>query len=89
MLQDGELAYQGGLDELKESIARITIRSANPLPNDLGIENTVRQKITGKEAVVTIKKWHSEFQAQIAAKLDAEVNVEYLSLEDIFLELNS
>lgn len=89
MLQDGELAYQGGLDELKESVARVTIRSEKSLPDCLAIENIVRKKVTGTETVVTIKKWRPDLQAQIAEELNAQVSVEYLSLEDIFLELNS
>jgi len=89
MLQNGELGYQGGLDELKESIARLTIRAKNPLPRSLGLQHTVREKIMDKEAIVTLKKWLPELQMQLAEKLEAQVHVEYLSLEDIFLELNS
>lgn len=89
MLQNGELSYQGGLDELKESIARITITSTDLLPTYLTLENVVRKKVQGREAVVTIKNWQPSLQAEIAEKLNAQVHVEYLSLEDIFLELNS
>jgi len=89
MLENGELGYQGGLDELKESIARITIRSEHPLPANLGLDNIVRKKIEGKEAIVTVKKWQPELQFQIEKTFQAQVHVEYLSLEDIFLELNS
>jgi ABC-2 type transport system ATP-binding protein len=89
MLQNGELGYQGGLDELKESIVRLTIRAKDALPKFLDLQNTVREKVHGKEAVVTLKNWQPDLQIQIAEKLDAQVQVEYLSLEDIFLELNS
>lgn len=89
MLQNGELSYQGGLDELKESIARLTITTVDSLPTYLNLENVVRKKVHSKEAIVTIKNWHPSLQTEIAEKLNAQVHVEYLSLEDIFLELNS
>ena len=91
MLQSGELSYQGGLDELKESIARITINAQDDLPANLGVPNAniVKQRIQGKQAWLTLKNWSSEQQAFIEQQLNAEVYVEYLSLEDIFLELNA
>ena len=89
MLQNGELSYQGELDELKESIARLTISAKEDLPTNLGLHHVVKQRIQGKQAWVTLKNWVPEQQGQIAQKFNADVHVEYLSLEDIFLELNA
>lgn len=89
MLQNGELSYQGGLDELKESIARLTISAKEDLPTSLGLYHVVKQRIQGKQAWVTLKNWVPAQQEQIAQQFNADVSVEYLSLEDIFLELNS
>ncbi|HOY21844.1 MAG TPA: ABC transporter ATP-binding protein [Cellvibrio sp.] len=89
MLQNGELSYQGGLDELKESIARLTISAKENLPTNLGLSNVVKQRIQGEKAWVTLKNWSPEQQEKIAQQLNADVQVDYLSLEDIFLELNS
>lgn len=89
MLQNGELSYQGGLDELKESIARITISANEDLPKNLGLDSVVKQRVQGKQAWVTLKNWQPEQQDLIAQKFNADVHVEYLSLEDIFLELNA
>lgn len=89
MLQNGELSYQGGLDELKESIARLTISAKEDLPTNLGLHHVVKQRIQGKQAWVTLKNWVPEQQEKIAQQFNAEVHVEYLSLEDIFLELNA
>ena len=89
MLQNGELSYQGGLDELKESIARLTISSKEDLPAKLGLPNVIKQRIQGKQAWVTLKNWVPEQQEKIAQQFNADVQVDYLSLEDIFLELNS
>ncbi len=89
MLQNGELSYQGGLDELKESIARVTINAKEDLPKNLGLHNLIKQRVQGKQAWVTLKNWVPERQEQIAQQLNADVSVEYLSLEEIFLELNA
>lgn len=89
MMQNGELSYQGGLDELKESVARLTITAAEDLPVNLGLHNVVKQRVQGKQAWVTIKNWSPEQQEFIVQKLNASVQVDYLSLEDIFLELNA
>lgn len=89
MLQNGGLSYQGGLDELKETVARVTINAAENLPANLELHNVVKQRIQAKQAWVTIKNWSPEQQDVIAQKFNASVHVEYLSLEDIFLELNS
>jgi len=89
MLQNGELSYQGGLDELKESIARITINAAENLPANLGLNDVIKQRVQGQQAWVTLKNWAPEQQDIIARKFNANVQVEYLSLEDIFLEMNT
>jgi ABC-2 type transport system ATP-binding protein len=89
MLQNGELAYQGGLDELKESIARITIASDDNLPADLAIDGVIKQRVQDKQAWVTLKNWHPDREHELARQFKARVQVDYLSLEDIFLELNS
>ncbi len=89
MLQNGELTYQGGLDELKESIARLTINATEELPANLGLSGAIKQRAQGKQAWVTLKNWTPDQQEQIAKKLNADVQVDYLSLEDIFLEMNA
>ncbi|RYY76970.1 MAG: ABC transporter ATP-binding protein [Gammaproteobacteria bacterium] len=89
MLRDGILAYQGGLDELKESVARITIHASQPLPAGFNFPNIIRQRIQGNQAVVAFSQWTNEIGYQIENVYRAKVQVEYLSLEDIFLEMNN
>ncbi len=88
MMRDGHLVYQGGLDELKESVARLTIYFDSTLPASLPLANVMRQRVTGNQAVVTLAQWRPELRQEIAQQLSAQVEVEYLSLEDIFLEMN-
>lgn len=89
MLQNGRLSYQGGLDELKESIARVTISADAELPSPLLLENIISLRHHGRQATVTLANWKPELQQQLSQQFNARVMVEYLSLEDIFLEMNA
>src|SRR4051812_15813089 len=73
MLQHGEFSYQGGLDELKESIARVTIISQSTLPVRLAYSHIVNQRVQGAQAVVTFNKWIPELKDQLEKDLDAVV----------------
>jgi hypothetical protein len=55
----------------------------------LSLEGIVSQRVHGRQANATLKNWKPEMQQQIAHQFNARVLVEYLSLEDIFLELNA
>lgn len=88
MLQNGELGYQGGLDELKESVVRIALQAPENLPTSLDIPHLIQQKVKGNQAWVTLRNFSSEQADAIAKKFNADVQVEYLSLEDIFLVMN-
>lgn len=88
MLRDGELAYQGGLDELKETFVRITLSFSQPFNQKIIWANLVKQKNSGNQTLLTFSHWQPEMEQQLAQEFSAQVQVEYLGLEDIFLELN-
>lgn len=87
MLGDGALAYQGGMDELKESFVRVRLISNKSLPENISWPYLLKQKNQGQQTQLMIKHWQPEIEQQLAREFNAEVAVEYLSLEDIFLEL--
>lgn len=89
MLRDGVLAYQGGLDELKESVARVTLYANQPLPSKFTLPNIIRQRIQGHQAVLTFSHWNGNIANHLENAYQAKTNVEFLSLEDIFLEMNN
>jgi ABC-2 type transport system ATP-binding protein len=88
MLRDGLLAYQGGLDELKESFVRVTLSFSQPFNQKINWANLVKQKNSGNQTQLTFSHWQPEMEQQLAQEFSAQVHVEYLGLEDIFLELN-
>lgn len=88
MLREGVLCYRGGLDELKESFVRVTLASHQPFTQKVKWPNVIKQKNNGNQVLLTLEHWQPEMKALLAQEFSAEVNIEYLGLEDIFLELN-
>nr|WP_324258615.1 ABC transporter ATP-binding protein [Cellvibrio fontiphilus] len=88
MLRDGDLVYQGGLDELKESFVRVTLTFDHPVAHNISWPQVIKQKSSGNQIQLTIEDWQPVMEQQLAQEFSAQVQVEFLSLEDIFLEMN-
>jgi ABC-2 type transport system ATP-binding protein len=88
ILKDGRLAWAGDLDALKESVVRLHIRARRALPGDLRVPHALTTRIDGPRATIAATHWTSERRTALAAQLDADLEVESLGLEDIFLELH-
>jgi ABC-2 type transport system ATP-binding protein len=89
MLRDGVFDYQGDLDNLKESIVRLTFpRSA--YTNDLvsQLPEIIKKKEDALHVQLTLKNWNVDLESQLHQQFP-EIQLEYLSLEDIFLEMNT
>jgi ABC-2 type transport system ATP-binding protein len=89
MLRDGELSYQGDLDRLKESVARISFTADPELMKDQKIPNAIRQRQQGGHMLATIMPWQPDMEKKLAQQFNTELKVEFLSLEEIFVEINS
>ncbi len=88
MLRDGDLVYQGGLDELKESFVRVTLTFDHPVAHNISWPQVIKQKSSGNQIQLTIEDWQPVMEQQLTQEFSAQVQVEFLSLEDIFLEMN-
>ncbi len=56
VLKDGKIVYSGELDALKDSVKRLHIQAAPPLPNgSFRVPGMLQAKVTGNEAVVSVK----------------------------------
>ncbi len=88
IIKDGRLAWAGDLDALKESVVRLHIRGRRALPGDLRVPDALTSRVDGSCATVAATRWTSERAAALELRLDAELEVESLALEDIFLELH-
>ena len=88
ILKDHRLFWHGDFDVLKESIVRLHIRATRPLAATLAIPNALSLQIAATTATAVVRDWGPDLQESLSARLDAEIEVEPLELEDIFLELH-
>jgi ABC-2 type transport system ATP-binding protein len=80
--------WQGDLDALKESVVRLHIRGRRELPADLGVPHSISSRVDGSHATVAATHWQPAQHAALAERLGADLEVESLGLEDIFVELH-
>ena len=89
ILKDQRMYWQGDFDSLKESIVRLHVRAKRALPESLSIPNASESEAQRHDC-----DGHRERLAAgnrnttLSAELDADLEVEHLALEDIFLELH-
>ena len=88
ILKDRRMYWQGDFDSLKDSIVRLHARSTQPLPASFSIPNALNMQRNGTTATAVVQGWRSEMHDGLAKQLEAEIEVEQLTLEDIFLELH-
>ena len=88
ILKDRRMYWQGDFDSLKDSVVRLHARSTQPLPASLAIPNALRVQRNGTVATAIVQGWRAEMEDGLAVKLGAEIEIEQLTLEDIFLELH-
>jgi len=89
LVREGTVVWQGALDSLKESVVRLDIRSRHALPSSLNIPDMLSQRGDGTWASLVVGRWDPAQQEGLARRLDAEIDVQNLSLEDIFVEFHS
>jgi ABC-2 type transport system ATP-binding protein len=88
IVRGGTIAWAGPLDALKESVVRLTIDARRPLPATLPLRGAISQKIVGQRANVVVTQWSGSELSRLRQELDAQVDIEPLSLEDIFVEFH-
>jgi ABC-2 type transport system ATP-binding protein len=88
ILRGGKIVYDGELDELKESVKRLHVRSARQLSGNFNVPGAMRVRVEGNEALVSVQGRPDDVVEEIRRAYDADVRVEDLNLEDIFLEMH-
>lgn len=87
ILRRGKIAYEGELDDLKDSVKRLHVSAASPLPLNLKVPGAVRIRVEGNEALVSVRDASAELIEGLRRDHAASVRVEDLNLEDIFVEV--
>jgi len=88
MLKDGEISYHGELDELKDEVKQISVRSEAPLPENLELPGLLRARVDGNSALLSVRGVTPDLLARMENEWSASLDVRDLNLEDIFLELH-
>ena len=88
IMREGEIAWQGELDQLKESVVRLHLRADHDL-SPLSLPGQIRSEVAGSRATVVIRDWHAARHAELEAQTGSSIEVEALGLEEIFLEINA
>ena len=88
IIKDNGLYWRGEFDALKDSIVRLHLRAATPLPSTLAIPNAIRVDIDQAYATAVVHDWTDALEGEISELTGARLEVESLTLEDIFLELH-
>jgi ABC-2 type transport system ATP-binding protein len=89
VMRQGQLVWQGGLDELKESVVRLRLRSDSNIDASLKLPNQLQKSISGPLATFVVSGWSAAQRAPLAEQLRMEVEVELIGLEEIFLALQA
>jgi ABC-2 type transport system ATP-binding protein len=91
IMREGQLLWDGDIDLLKQSVRRLHIRGRNALPPQLELARVMseRRDASGLSATATVRDWTDEDVRAAAARLEADIESEGLSLEDIFLEIHA
>jgi len=88
ILNDGRIAHFSELDDLKDRVKRLRIRSNISLPGSFEIPGSLRMKVEGHSALATVTEVTPQLVDDLRERYQAEVRIEDLNLEEIFVELN-
>jgi ABC-2 type transport system ATP-binding protein len=88
ILKDGRLHWQGDLDSLKDSIVRVHVRHPEALPGDVEIPNALNFWKQERYAMAVVHGFTPRLRADIERRCGTQIEVEPMSLEEIFLELH-
>jgi ABC-2 type transport system ATP-binding protein len=88
LLRDGRISLFEELDSVKDRIKRLRIRATQDLPGTFQVAGALRTEVVGSTALVSTTQASAEMVDELRTRWQADVSVEDLNLEDIFLELN-
>lgn len=89
ILKNGQINYADELATLKDSVKRLRINAPSGLPSNLrSLPGMLKCEANGKTAVFSMRGYQWDLPERLARDWSAEVSVEDLNLEEIFLELH-
>jgi len=89
VLKSGKVVYNDELSALKDGVKRLRIINARALPATLqDLPGVLHCEANGSNAVFSVDNFSPELPERLSQEWQAEVSVEDLNLEEIFLELH-
>lgn len=88
LMKEGKVVFHDELDVLKDQVKRLRLFSSSEFPVSFAVSGSLRTEVVGRQAVVTVPQVSDELVNEIRDRWSAEVSVEDLNLEEIFLELH-
>ena len=86
-LDQGRVLLHRPLDELKENIRRLRLIFPGDAPSSVDVPGMLKGQRAGREWLITVDGFFDELPAQVAARTGAQVDVQAVGLEDLFLDL--
>ncbi len=88
ILKHGRIAVCEELDQLKDRVKRLRISAGEDLPRSFAIGGALRTEIQGRSALVALASVDDGLVQELRTRWNADVSVEDLNLEEIFMELH-
>ncbi len=87
VIDQGRLVWCSKMEDLKASIKRLVL-SFDQVPHSfVGLDDVISIETAGRQAVVTTRRFSDETVAQARAMKPTDIDVQDMSLEDIFVAL--
>jgi ABC-2 type transport system ATP-binding protein len=88
ILGDGKIRFHGELDDLKDRVKRLRITARHDLPASFAVPGSLRCEVAGSHATVSVADFDDRLVAEMRKTWDADVAVNDLNLEEIFVEMH-
>jgi ABC-2 type transport system ATP-binding protein len=89
LMKEGRILFHDELDTLKDQVKRLRLEATSDLPSSFAVRGALRTEIQGRKAVVTVPSASSALLSELQDRWSAQIAVEDLNLEEIFLEMHS
>jgi ABC-2 type transport system ATP-binding protein len=89
LMREGEVAWQGELDRLKESTVRLVLRAEHEFKASPALDGQLHCELMGNTASLVLRDWHPGRLPEIERLTASRAEVVPLTLEDIFLAVHA
>lgn len=89
LMKEGRVLFHDELDTLKDQVKRLRLEATSDLPSSFAVRGALRTEIQGRKAVVTVPSASAALLSELQDRWSAQIAVEDLNLEEIFLEMHT